>query len=133
MKEEKIKYQQNDLRLWLVRLVMFFSVFAFSGFNEKIQSAFHETDKTELVEKTKDRSIFNLNHPSHTQLNIPFTKGLNNWSVVNAFALHHFQNLVIIKYKAALKLTLAYKISFIKLPIKRLLPSSSDEFSSFIF
>ena len=132
MKEIKFKYKQHSVRLWLLQVALFFSVFAFSGFNEKIQDSFHESDKTELVESQILKPVLSLNSFTNTCLTLLFTAFPFDVNSYRTYALLHFKKYIVIKYKAALKETLSYKLSSIKLPIKITLPSSSDEMPPFI-
>ncbi len=127
MQETKLNFNQNVIRLCLFKVALFFSVFAFSGFNEKIQNSFQESTKTELVQSRNFKSVFSLNSFTNKHLTTPFSEFNLEIKPYHSYALLYFKKNVIIKHKVALKKTLSYDFFSIKLPIKTSLSSSSDE------
>ena len=124
----KSKYPKNSAQFWLLQVVLFFSVFAFSGFNEKIQNAFLESVKTELVEVENYRPTLEIKDFSKDSSRPAILKSTlaDLYTFNYQWFLLHFHQLVYVKYRVICQQFLSYSYTTIQLPIK-LLPSSSTE------
>lgn len=130
MKEIKFKYCKNTAQLWLLKVAFFFSVFAFSGFNEKIQDIYLESVRTELVETRNYSSAFKINNFPRGIGYITSTALLFDLKSYNySWVLLNFNHSQIIKYRSISKKSLSYNFRFIKLPIKTFPSSSEDDLS----
>lgn len=110
----KYKYNKEIIQLWSLKVALFFSVFAFSGFNTQIRNTFLESTKTELVESRDSQPIFSLKHFTH-QVSIAAFK----WDYKNdIWALSIFNQSTEVKYQSLQKLRLSYTFSSVNLPIK---------------
>ncbi len=125
MKETKFKYNKKELRLCLFKVALLFSVFAFSGFNENIESAFHESIETELVETRIYKADFSLNSFSQSYSKALLSSSLSDLKVNSTSALFYFNQSLEVQYKALLKENLTYDFSSRKLPFKKI-PSTED-------
>lgn len=126
-------YHKKTIQLCLVKVVLFFSVCAFSGFSGQVQSIHPQSVRTELLEarRNKDSSfkLFqfqqNLDETSHTKLRLNLVLYNHPWNLLN------FSRSLAIEYKSICKKSFSYKYSYIQLPTKILSPSPEDEMPSF--
>ena len=123
----KSKYLKNSTQYWFLLCVMLFSIFTFSGFNQKILDVYLEIDKTELVESRKSGSFFQLDEFS--QNNSP-TACLDFFfqteSYNSSWVLHNFNKVIDVRFGSINKNLLTYNYKTFILPIKSL-PSPLDE------
>lgn len=61
MKKEKYTYNYDQIRIWLFKAVLVFSVLSFSGINLQVHSQANLATKTELAESRIRKSTYKLN------------------------------------------------------------------------
>lgn len=126
----KNKYRNSSIELWLVKVILLFSVFCFSGFNKELQYAFLETEKTELVELRKEKVSYSLKEITQSSGKIISTSFRKALKTINDWALLNFNQIQIVQYKAVVQKFLTYS-TILKLPIKKL-PLPSEEKASYL-
>jgi len=128
-------YYKDVTQLWLIKVVLLFSVFLFSGFNENIQSRHLESTKIELVE-SKDSKTILWQENFETSLKIVstgFTSNVVSSLFYSSKLSLNFEQSIILKYKVvSKKFLLQYSSSSIQSPIKTIPSSSKDENPSFL-
>lgn len=112
----KIKYRTELMRLWILRVALLFSVFAFSGFNSQLPATLLKSVKTELVES--DRHHRSLKTLSQKVFKAFFLCPSEVYVTNTSWALANFNQAIAIKYRVFRKKHLNYPLSTIKLPIK---------------
>ena len=122
-----LKHRKNGLLFCLLKLVLFFNVFAFSGFSEPTQPAFLNAFPTELVEIKSNRFAFPIKN---------FLKDINAFGINYAYlalhssqswALFHYNRIVLIKYKSFTKKSLHFNIPFLHIALKIPFPSKTSK------
>jgi len=122
---DTIRYYRNIMRLGLINAVVFFSVFAFSGFVPQAQSPLQETFKTELLESRTRQADYSLN--STTKQNRNFVIGYPKAKIESSClsSLLYWDNVLRAKFKSYRSRILFCKISsFFR---HFIIPTSSSE------
>lgn len=96
MDSKKLKYTSWSLKLFMFKVALLLSVFAFSGFNLQIHSKLQQANQSELVESRSDTSIKTVNDFNHQFWNFLNIKGAQTY---NYWALLHFNHLLETAYK----------------------------------
>ncbi len=127
MAKKKIKCNKNKVSNWILNIALFFSVFAFSGYNGNLHSAFQESTQTELVLSKNSRIDKSV---------ISFKKAFDELVIVNyPSALKDSQHFAQLVYNQCLqakfivfsKKILSYKSSFLFLKFRIIHPTSEDD------
>jgi len=123
--KDNCTYNQNQIKSWLLKAILVFGIFSFSGFSIPTQAAISESIQTELTESRvrkpayqlkkqtkKDRKII---HPSLFSDGRPFNSStILNDNLVLKTQFESYQNRIQL-----------YSIALIKIPFK--IPSSTFE------
>ena len=111
MNTQKFKYNKNFIRHRLVNCILFFSVFAFSGFTPQIHSAFHETFRIELVESRIREADYSLKSINKTYTNSRLVSIISDIRSQSHGALLHYNNVLRTKLRSYRIRILFYRIS----------------------
>ena len=121
----KIEYNTN-ISDWILRIALFFSVFAFASYNNNIQSAAQKSTQTELVLSSSTKKTTKV---------FSFEKSLNeliiaNYPVPVVYRQQHSQldynQCIQVKLKVLINKVLAYKSSCVFV-LNRIILSNSEE------
>lgn len=125
----KLIYAKNQLSLWLLRMVLLFSVFTFSGHYGHLYAIPQSSIKIELVDVRNQlsKNTYTL-HPSFTK-KVDFT-GLNLLKLPPYFALVYYNKGVQTSYKRNSKRLFSY--FYLVLKSKLFFSISNDEIANSI-
>lgn len=126
MNKVKSKYLQDLIRLYLIRAVLFFSVFSFSGFNPQIQAAVNQSVKSELVESRICKPVYKQKKNSKKYIKQLLTSPLLVARSFNDWGLRSHNNVAKIKFRTYRNRILLNSITSIKILFK-IPPSSSED------
>lgn len=127
----KSKYHQKTIQLCLLKVVLFFSVCAFSGFNGLPQSTYLKSVKTELVDSTTNEStsrLFNIKKGRNKVISFKFLLGISSYN--HYWILLNFDTSLSTAYKSICNKFLSYHYTHIELLTKAIPLSSEDEDSA---
>lgn len=132
MMNSKSKLYAKTIQLYLFKVVLFFSVCAFSGFNTEFQSTYLEPIRTELIEsKNYDvpSRLYKIQQNITKGISKRFLLGLSfchySWTILN------LEHSLAVNYKSICEKLLSYEYTDIKFSIKTFPRSSKDEMLSF--
>lgn len=125
MSKDKSKSFHDPIKLWLVKIVLVFSVFCFSGFNPQVVASANASIKTELIESRIRKPAYSHIENAKAHDKLPLTSSLtesisyNNWAILNN------NNVLASKYKSYRNRILLSSLSSIEVLFK--LPNSSSQ------
>ncbi len=124
---KEFKYYKNYIRLWFFKTILFFSVLTFTGFNVEIQSAFHQSVKTELVDSRICKPVYSLKSNKYKEINTLFVNPVSPIKSFNIWAILNFNLLSEIEFKSYLKRSLQFNFYSKRVLPNILYSSSKDE------
>lgn len=125
MNLDKSKYYQDPIGLWLIKAVLVFNVFCFSGFNLEIHAAVNESVNTELTESRVCKSVYKLKKNTKKYTQILLTNPLSGLRPFNIWSILNYNNFVKIKFRSYRNRILLNSTNPIKVYLK--IPHSSSE------
>lgn len=131
MKSTRNKYYKTTIQLLLLKVVLFFYVFSFSGYNQQIQHSYLEPIQNELVLLKKYRSSSIISYQKFIRELITSRSILALKTSKYSWIISNTNRLLSVNYKSIHKRKFSYNSIYIKLPIK-IFPSSDDD-NSFPF
>ncbi|MFK7772972.1 MAG: hypothetical protein AB8F94_12575 [Saprospiraceae bacterium] len=121
---KKFNHINNHFQFWVIQIILFFSVFAFTGYNAKAEIPISTSSQTELVlsKKTISKKVISLKKAiSHLATAFVFAEQFKFLKV----DLILQQQLLMVKFKAGFQKFISIKKLVFFFP-KRIISSTSD-------
>ncbi len=133
MKQLTTKNKIGLLRLWILKVVLFFSVFAFTGYNTYVQSTLPLSVETELVESQGSTTLFSPNDIVSGQQESTISSFYSDDYSYRFWSLRYYNHSIKLQYLTALTEVLTFSIPSVHMPFMVCVFYTDDEDVSFIF